>query len=330
MSALPSLRRAAWALLWLTLGTASALAQRTAGQALAANANRGGAVLVFNLYTSDAAKPETQNTLFNLTNTSTSQAAAVRLFAVRSGDGAVADAFICLTPNQTASFAATDLDPGTTGYLLAIAVDKDSGCPLGFNYLLGSAYVKLASGHTAALAAESFPAYFNGLLPTWRADDLLATLAFDGSQYALAPQTIALEHIPSPGEGNRTLVVLNSFGGTLSVIGNGVPKLGEFGGRLFDDAENSYSFSAVGNQQFRAVLANDFPNVLLRINQLITPGRTGWMTLGVAERQALTGAAINFHPEAMTKRTQYNSGRNLAHLRLTPVNLILPVFPSRC
>jgi hypothetical protein len=58
---------------------------------------------------------------------------------------------ICLTANQTTTFLASEQDPGTTGYHLAIAVDGVNGCPINFNFLIGDEYIKLESGHFANL-----------------------------------------------------------------------------------------------------------------------------------------------------------------------------------
>ncbi len=114
-----------------------------------------GSVLVYKLLQFAVVNPNTENTLITLTNTEASRTAYVHLFFVDGSNCSVADAFICLTPNQTASFLASDIDPGVSGYIVAVAVDKDSGCPMSFNYLIGSEYIKLASGHAANLTAES-------------------------------------------------------------------------------------------------------------------------------------------------------------------------------
>ena len=79
----------------------------------------------------------------------------LHLFWIDGNTCTISDNFICLTANQTASVLASDLDPGTRGYLIAVAVDGDTGCPIEFNHLIGDAYVKLASGHQANLPAES-------------------------------------------------------------------------------------------------------------------------------------------------------------------------------
>ena len=106
---------------------------------------KAGSVLVYNVYTSSASLPNLQNTQINMTNVHRSLPAFVHMFFVDGTTCSIADSFMCLTQNQTVSFLASDLDPGTTGYLLVVAVDQ-GGCPTSFNYLIGDEYVKFASG----------------------------------------------------------------------------------------------------------------------------------------------------------------------------------------
>src|SRR5204863_3910432 len=94
-----------------------------------------GSVLVYPIYTSSVGA-NSQNSRISITNTHPNLRAWVHLFFV-SDTCSVSDAFICLTPNQTSTFLASDLDPGTTGYLVAVATDGVTGCPIDFNYLIG-------------------------------------------------------------------------------------------------------------------------------------------------------------------------------------------------
>src|SRR5258705_646476 len=101
---------------------------------------KAGSVLMYNVYTSSISAPNSQNTRVNITNTSSTSVANVHIFFLDVATCSIADSFICLTPNQTASFLASDVDPGTTGYILAVATN-DAGCPVNFNFLIGDAYV---------------------------------------------------------------------------------------------------------------------------------------------------------------------------------------------
>ena len=99
-----------------------------------ASDQKAGSVLFYNVYTSGATSGNTQNTRINITNTNSAVGgnAFVHLYFVAEGCS-IADSYICLTPNQTASFLASDVDPGITGYIVAVAVDGVFGCPIGFN-----------------------------------------------------------------------------------------------------------------------------------------------------------------------------------------------------
>jgi hypothetical protein len=177
---------------------------------------KAGSVLIYNYYASVAGQESEANTRINITNTSPTSKAYVHLFFVADGCS-VADNFLCLTKNQTATFLISDVDPGMKGYIVAVAVDQDTGCPVSFNYLIGDEYVRTAAGFTANLGAEAFAALFNGNLPSCDENSFTADLAFNGSAsgYNRAPRVLALSNIPSPIDGNDTLVIINRVGGSL-------------------------------------------------------------------------------------------------------------------
>ena len=85
---------------------------------------KAGSVLIYNYYTSGATGGNAQNTRINMTNTSTSSAAFVHLFFV-ADTCLVADSYICLTANQTASFLASDIDPGYLVWSIWFLLSKE-------------------------------------------------------------------------------------------------------------------------------------------------------------------------------------------------------------
>lgn len=285
-----------------------------------------GSLLVFNLYTSSITDPGTRDTDFSLTNVNRAQDAFVHLFLI-GGSCTVADTFVCLTPNQTASFLASDIDPGQTGYAIAMAVDNATGCPLSFNYLLGSEFVKLDSGHAANLAAEGYSALFEGTVPGCSNTSTLATILLDGSQYSAAGRLLAVDKIPSAVDGNSTLLIVNSLEGNLAI---GMQIIGSFNGVIFDDAENGYQFTSTASCQLNKILTNSFPLTVPPFQTVIPAGRTGWMRLSATQDQAISGAVINFNPGAATIKGRFNGGHNLHPLRFTSGNLIVPIFPPFC
>jgi hypothetical protein len=289
---------------------------------------KAGSVLAFNLYSSSIAAPNAQNTRIALTNTHPALPVAVHLFFVDGATCSIADSLVCLTANQTASFLASDIDPGTTGYIIAVASDAVTGCPINFNYLIGDAYVKLSSGHAANLAAEGFAALAGGL-PTCDANSVTTVLNFDGVSYNRVPRTLAASNIPSRADGNDTLLVLNRLGGSLVT---GAATLTNLFGLLYDDAENPLSFNfSPGVCQFRSSLSNNFPRIAPRFDQFIPAGRSGWAKFYATGELGLLGAQLNYNPNAGTAANAFNQGHNLHKLTLTQsVQLTIPIFPPNC
>lgn len=291
------------------------------------SAQKTGSVLIFNLYTSNASDPAHQNTRVSLTNTHDSAVAYVHLFFVNSDTCAVSDVYTCLTAYQTMSFMASDMDPGVTGYIVAVAVNAEFGCPANFNFLMGDADVKLASGHQASLGAESFAALAN---PPVLCNQfvLQPKLAFDGVQYNRAPRTLAISNLVGVEDGNSTLLVLNRIGGDLS---SSVESLGQLAGWLYDDAEKRFSFTAQGGCQFRQVFSNNFPRTTPRYAQIIPSGQTGWLKIWAGEDYGILGAAINFNPNAKSLARPVIGGQNLHKMTFTSsAYFILPAIKPRC
>jgi uncharacterized repeat protein (TIGR01451 family) len=288
---------------------------------------KAGSVLVYNFYTSSGSD-NSQDTRFNLTNTSQSSPVAVHLFFVDGSTCSVADMFVCLTQNQTTSFLASDLDPGTTGYVIAIAVDCDTGCPIYYNCLIGDSFIKMSSGHKANLGAEAISAQTTNPAACDE-NSSLATLRFDGVRYGRLPRALALANIPSRADGNDTMLILNRIGGDL--LGSAATLTNIFG-IFYDDTENSVSFGFNPRMcQFRSSITNNFPRIAPRFEQFVPAGRTGWFKLYAVDDQAILGAAINFDRNGEGSSGVFNEGHNLHKLTLTSgATLVVPIFPPPC
>jgi hypothetical protein len=239
----------------------------------------------------------------------------------------VADSILCLTANQTTTFLASDLDPGTTGYIIAVAVDGN-GCPTNFNYLIGDEYVKFSTGHAANLGAEAITAIAGGL-PLCDTNSTTATLAFDGISYNLVPHVLAADNIGSRADGNDTLLILNRIGGNLAT---GASTLGTIFGLFYDDSERGVSFNlAAGACQFRNSITNTLPRITPRFDQFVPAGRTGWFKVWVPGLFGMTGAILNTNPNAGTSAGAFDQGHNLHKLTLTSTaSYTIPIFPSGC
>lgn len=320
----------------LTVGTTLATNCTSVGPGLAlptavpSSDQKAGSVLVYPIYTSSVGQ-NSQNSRISITNTNSSLKAYLHLYFV-ADNCAVSDAFLCLTPNQTTTFLASDMDPGTTGYLVAMAVDGTTGCPVNFNFLIGDEYVKFASGHAANLGAEAIPAIAGAA--TWSSAFCAAAanavaVRFDGVTYAQLPTTVAVDNVASRADGNDTMLILNGFGGDLRT---GPNTLGSVFGVLYDDSEAAFSFSITAAAcQFRTSLNNNAPRTTPRYDQVIPAGRSGWIRMWHRFGAPLIGATINFNPNAAASSGAFNQGHNLHKLTTTDTGVItVPVFPPTC
>jgi hypothetical protein len=286
---------------------------------------KAGSVLIYNIYTSGASG-NTQNTRINITNTHITASANVHLFFV-GNDCSVADSYICLTPAQTASFLASDVDPLVTGYIVGVAVDS-LGCPINFNFLIGDEYVKFSSGHAANLGAEAFAAIGT---PACDSTSVTAALNFSGAAggYNQAPRVLAVSNIPSRADGNDTVVIINRVGGSLAT---GAVSAGTLFGLLYDDAENVFSYSFGTGCQTRFSFGAGTPRTTPRFDVIIPAGRSGWTKIyNQTTDNGILGAVINFNASANAQANAFNGGRNMHKLTLAGTNTYtIPVFPPSC
>ncbi|HYE73610.1 MAG TPA: hypothetical protein VEF04_09765, partial [Blastocatellia bacterium] len=282
-----------------------------------------GSVLFFPLYSSTHESPQTENTRINLTNLDKTNLTRLQIFFVNN-NGGVASSSLCLGPTQTVSFLVSDYDPGVRGYILAVAVDQN-GRPIKFNHLVGSEQVKLSSGHAASLNAIAFSAIAETPV-TLPPGATTATLKFDGENYNAAPRTVALSNIPSPIDGNETLLFLDLFGGNLSA--QNVGTLGDFTGLIYDDEGKSYSFSFNSTQnQFQKVLSDSFPRTQPRWLSAVNAGRNGWMRFASTTNKSVIGVSLS----KTTNLLPYTQGHNLHFLDLiNTVTLTIPLFQPIC
>lgn len=316
-----------WLLLWLCVIPARGADPGTVyPPSSEVSDHKPGSILFYNFYTSSASS-QTQNTQFSLTNTSTVSATFVHLFLV-ADSGPPADFFVCLAATATKSFLASDVDPGISGYMVAVAVDGVNGCPLSFNFLSGEATIKLTTGHQASLGAEAFAALYPGFFPGCDANSVTAILNFDGVSYNRAPRMLAVDKLRSRADGNDTLLVLNRFAGNLQ---SGAATLGGIAGVLYDDQAAPFTFSFIGSSQFRSSLSNTFPATSPNFESVIPAGRLGWMKLYSASDIGILGAVLNFNANAGASANAFNGGRNLRKLTFTTsATYTIPVFPPDC
>ncbi|HZS03450.1 MAG TPA: hypothetical protein VFD58_01125 [Blastocatellia bacterium] len=276
-----------------------------------------GSVLIYNFYTSSVTNPVAENTLITITNTGDRESVFVHLFFVDGDTCSVADSYICLTRSQTMRFLASDVDPGITGYIIAIAVDENGmpvtdrspsffrAAPAGARseevaqdepppppppppMLIGNELVKLGTGSSTSLSAEARPT------PTLQPCEICEPLAERGSTTRGSAPAQA-DDIPSEVtillDGLPRVLAMDSIqsqadgNSTLLVVNRiggdlrtSAARLGPLFGILFDQLENPYSFTFEGGCQFRSFLNNStFPRTTPRLNAVIPAGTSGWM-----------------------------------------------------
>lgn len=305
------------------------------------SSTKAGSILLFAFYISDASDPNSTNTRINITNTNPTRGVSLHLFFVDGATCSVADAFLCLTANQTHSFLMSDVDPGTSGYLMAVAVDGpaglagggNTGCPISFNFLIGNANVKLASSprRFADLEAESCAAEFGSPLPGCDPNNPTTTIPFNGQSngYNRLPRVLAVSNIPSRADGNDTMLIITRIGGNLVTS---AATIGSLFGILYDDAENSFSFTInTGACQLRGSLSNVFPRTTPRFDSVIPGGRSGWMRIWGANDIGIIGATLNRNDNKRQVAGAFEGGHLLHKLTLTDtVTVTMPIFPPSC
>ena len=279
-----------------------------------------GSVLLYNFFTSPV------ETEISVTNTNGSQATGVRFFFVNGATGAATQRLLTLNANQTTSLYASQIASGTRGYVLAVAVNAASGCPVSFNFLRGSAFTKLQTGHQSRLAAVAVAALYAGTLNGCAAGVVSAQLSFDGFSYNRLPRTVALDSLLSRADGNDTLLIVNRLSGSLLPS---VAPIGVAAGLIVDDAESPYEFSsAINNCQLLSSLSDNFPRTTPRLSQIIPQGRSGWLSLFATNGASLSGAMINYNANVNAQAGAFSHGHNLHTLTLaTSTTLDIPVAP---
>jgi hypothetical protein len=287
---------------------------------------KAGSILIYNVYSSNAANAAVNDTRINITNTSSTSAVIVHLFFVAE-NCSIADFKLPMSENFTYTFRTSEFDPGINGYIVAVASDSD-GLPHSHNFLIGDEYVKLATpaGASANLGAEAFAARFADNTSVGDAEATTAGLRF-GTDYDSLPAVLAVSNIPSRANQNQTTLILNRISGSLAETMASVPRLFTL---VYDDQEVAYSASLnPGTCQKRLELTDAEPRTAPRFTSIIPAGRSGWMRIYSQDGSVpLLGSVINFNPTAGSPDA-FSGGHNLHKLRFTTgtITVTIPVFP---
>lgn len=259
----------------MLMGTA-ALAQYPIGSSHISDM-KPGSVLFYSRYSSNPVNPAMGDTQINITNVSQTTATNVHLFMVDGATCSIADSFIGLTQNQTASFLVSDFDPGITGYIVAVATN---GGPNQFNNLIGSEYIRETNGTTAYLQAIGVAKRSAG--PAATDANGQAVLNFNGVDYEQLPSALAVDSFNSQTSDTNYLSI---FSPPNDLVIGGAVSTSVFT-LLYNDAEVAISSSFTVN----CYRYESFVSLFNRgggINRHVPSGRTGWIRLSSSSRPIL-------------------------------------------
>jgi hypothetical protein len=279
-----------------------------------ASDNRAGSVLIFPFFTASATSPNSESATLTVTNTHDTMV-DVRLFFVRGTSGAVnplATMLLTLPPNAPRSVPASALAPGFRGYVIAVAIEASTDCPIAFNHLIGDVDVKLSTGHFASLPATAVAALYTGTVSGCAAGD--ASLNFDGVDYNRLPRGLALDNAGSSADGNFTLFVLDHLGGDLDLA---ITPLGTVNGSFYDDTGTPSAFDFNAPPQFFGTFDPGLPG----------GGTTTWFEAYPASEVAMVGSTLNFNANVTSEASAFSGGHNLHALTLATDTLALGDAP---
>ena len=288
-----------------------------------------GSLLVFPYYTSNAqTKADTRITLTNLMGTLSAVpptagngSVIVHLFFLRGSDCQQSDQYVCLTKGASISFKASEQDPETTGYVLAVAVNA-MGRPLHWNALVGNAFVN-AGDIVGNYGAEAFAAAdgFNGAVLPLNADGT-ATLPLDGNGYDRPADQFAVE-IQSPNDATGQTIVHVSLSGNLS--GGSMNNVAQAGTGLVvrgDEKQGSFVRFISGNCQSVNVINATTPRVPTGLGIFLPKGSIG--TLVYNTNVGSVGVLLT------PKNNAFSGIRTLHKTRTVSTTITIPVFMPVC
>ncbi len=303
------------------LGTLISTAAQTSFPAPGVSDQQAGWMVVYPYYTSRSSNQK-EDTFITITNASSNTSVAVHVYLMDGKSCAQADMFLCLTPNASEAFKASDMDPDNTGYIIAYVVAQtgpQAGCPATTStVLIGNAFVNLpADGIQGTYGAEAFGTAGAACVIL---DPNTAQLTFQ------APNRFAVE-IQSPLTIPNQRVVLAGLAGDLSgTLGGIVNGTGQVGvGQIINGNETpSGSFSSwiPDGCQSSGLITTGSPRPPGGVGRVIPAGQVGTIKFNV---RAAVGLLMV--PNNSTGRAGI---RSLHKLGTTLTTLTVGIFAAAC
>ncbi len=305
------------------LGTIVSASAQAGFPAPAFSDQQAGYMLVYPYYTSNTASAG-QDTFITISNVSATNTVGVHLYFMDGQSCAESDMIICLSPNASESFKASDIDPDNTGYIIGYAIQPtgaSAGCPdIAANSLIGNAFVNIPTSNIqGAYGAEAINSNARGTFAS------SCTLAPDGASATLtfpAPNSFAVE-IQSPLDIPNQKIVLAGLSGDMNTTLTGAGQVGA--GQVINGYETpavSFSRWIPDGCQTSATLTSNSPRVPSGINSIIPSGQVGTIRFRVT---AAVGLLM------VPRNAKGRSGiRSLHKVGVTASTLIVPVFMPGC
>ncbi len=277
---------------------------------------KAGSVLVFPYYTSTIGGASDTRLTISHTGGGTGLT-YVHLFLIDGATCQQSDFFLCLTPNVSFSFKASDYDPGLTGYVIAVATNAQ-GVPIRNNVLIGNAFVNTPQ-FTDNYGAEAFGANSEAVALVASGT---ARLFFDNLGYDGVPNQFAVE-VQSPLDAAGQQIVTASLNGDLNASQmNGAAQVGT--GLIINGNEKptgSFVSWLTGGCQVSGQITDTTPRVPGGMKAVIPKGQLGTALFNV-------GGAVGL---LLTPRTATWSGiRTLHKTRIVARTITIPVFAPSC
>lgn len=282
-----------------------------------------GSVLFFNRYTSSASNPTRDNSTLNITNTSPTTSAFVRLFLVSGTTCQPTEIQLCLAAQETVSLLMSDLDPGVRGYAMAVATNSQ-GQPIQFNWLTGNVVVRqtasnVSGAYSSLLGAVALAKRKDGTIANVNG---LAEMIFDDVNYDRLPGQVAFDSVPSQvGASNLTLVSLYRPLTDFTSIPSAAVQI--TGWSKNNSGVVATSAGNLTSTCYSDVLMSTFRLQPTVINQFIPSGATGWFAASSVDLLPLMGSQFN--------TGEFNGGNNARPLAFSAEYKIrIPVAVVTC
>ena len=277
---------------------------------------KAGSVLVFPYYTSKASTKA--DTRLSITNVGTQQAYA-HIFLLDGATCQQADYSVCITPNGSFNFKASEVDPETTGWVLVVVTDAQ-GRPMQNNTLVGNAFLK-DGFYVGNYGAEAFWAN-SAQVATLNANNT-ATLRFDDTGYDAVPNQFAVE-VQSPRDVVGQKVVTVGMNGDLNEAQlTGAGQVGA--GLVYNANENPFgSFVGflTGNCQATAIITPTNPRLPTTMGGIVPSGQAGTIKFKIGG-----GVGLLLTPQNSTK---WSGIRGLHKTATTFTTITIPLATPIC